>query len=536
MLSPRATLAPYPSHPVYTALESAALRIPNKVAIIDGERRFTFLDLNTAVDRFASALLAIGIAKGDRVALLSPNSLEFEIAFFGILKAGAVATTINAGYREGEIAHQINSSGANVLIVDQSLTEIASAAREITKELNKTIVIKNDSDDPESFWGLIQTSPDLPVRIQINPKEDLAVLPYSSGTTGLTKGVMLTHHNLTSNIRQMGNRVGEDSVIKQGDVVLVHLPLFHIYGMVPIMSCSIAAGATQVVMGRFDMDRFLSLIATHRVSMLYTVPPVALGLTLSPDVKSYDLSSLRLGTVGAAPMSGEMQQRLADGLGFTVVQAYGLTETSPVTNTDFSEPSTIRPGSVGPALPDTEEKVMDLETGTKELKFGEIGELVIRGPQVMKGYYNESGATADVLTDDGWFHTGDIVRMDPDGYVWILDRKKELIKYKGFQVPPAELEGILLEHPAIADAAVIPKPDIEAGEVPKAFVVTKKGNSISESDLMKFVAAKVATFKQIREVEFVDSIPKNPSGKLLRRALVERDRERNTIPGETLSQ
>ena len=268
-------------------------------------------------------------------------------------------------------------------------------------------------------------------------------------------------------------------------------------------------------------------MADHKVSVLFTVPPVGLGLTQYPGVANYDLSALRLGFFGAAPLSEEMQMRIQQTMGFPIMQGYGLTETSPVTNMDFIEPELARPGSVGPATSDTEEKVVDLESGTREVPFGETGELMVRGPQVMKGYFDNAQATAETLTEDGWLRTGDIVRQDADGYMWIVDRKKELIKYKGFQVPPAELEGILLEHPGIADAAVIGKQDLESGEVPRAFVVRAPGAEMSDEDVMGFVADKVATFKYVREVEFVDAIPKNPSGKILRRVLIEQKQARD---------
>ena len=305
--------------------------------------------------------------------------------------------------------------------------------------------------------------------------------------------------------------------------MLVHLPLFHIYGMTVLQLNAIAAGATQVMMGRFDMELLLSLIAQHRISALFTVPPVSLGLSLTPLLDEYDVSSLRFVLCGAAPLSAELQVRVQQRLGCPVIQGYGLTETSPVTNADYVG-ERAKPGTVGPPLPDTEERVVDLETGTHDVPAGELGELLIRGPQVMKGYFRQPEATAETIDADGWLRTGDIARMDEDGYVSVVDRKKELIKYKGFQVAPAELEGILLEHPGVADAAVIPKADADAGEVPKAFVARKPNAEPTADELMAFVAERVATFKQVREVEFTDAIPKNASGKLLRRVLIEQDR------------
>ena len=401
---------------------------------------------------------------------------------------------------------------------------MAEAARDGTPALKRMIVIEPSSRESNSFWGLIERSPATPPPVEIDAENDLAALPYSSGTTGLSKGVMLTHYNMTANLRQFIERPGEALQQTKDDVLLVHLPLFHIYGMQVLMNAVIATGGTQVMMGRFDMGEMLKLVSTHKVTHLYTVPPVGIGLSLLTDLEGHDLSSMKAACLAAAPASEELQMRVQDVVGFPVFQAYGMTELSPVSNVDYIEPEKMTPGSVGPAIADTEERVVDLETGTKDIPFGEVGELLVRGPQVMKGYYNNEEATRETIDGDGWLHTGDIVRMNEDGCVWILDRKKELIKYKGFQVPPAELEGLLLEHPAIADAAVVPKPDVESGEVPKAFVVARQDVEVSGEDVMSFVAARVATFKHIREVEFIDAIPKNPSGKILRRMLMDSER------------
>ncbi|MDP6513056.1 MAG: AMP-binding protein [SAR202 cluster bacterium] len=524
----RASLAPYESFPLQDMLRRAVQRDGGKTAVIDGEKSFTFKELDDLSDRFASALAAQGISKGDFVGLLAPNCVEFVIAFYGIIKAGAVATTINSGYREREIAHQLNDSGAQVLIVHQALNDMADAAQDLAKGVNNRIVIVPGSNESGTFWGLIESAPSAVPTPQVNPMEDLVALPYSSGTTGLSKGVMLTHHNLTSNVSQLNDR-NEGGVIRGSDVVLVHLPLFHIYGLEVLMNGCIGAGATQVMMGRFDIEEFLGLMSNHKVSMLFTAPPVALGLSQYPGVANYDLSALRVGFIGAAPLSADLQTRVQEKVGFTIIQGYGMTEASPLTNCDFMEPGMQRMGSIGPAVPDTEQKVVDLEDPTREVGVDEIGELMLRGPQVMKGYFNNDQATADTLTEDKWLHTGDIVRMDSDRYVYVLDRKKELIKYKGFQVPPAELEGILLEHPGITDAAVIGKLDEESGEIPKAFVVRAADSEVSDDDVMAFVAGKVATFKHIREVEFIDAVPKNASGKILRRVLIEQERGETVV-------
>ena len=522
----RPSVGPYEEYPLQELLRRTAARMPEKVAVIDGDRRFTYRQLDDHSDRLAGALAARGIFKGDRVAILSPNCAEFVIAFYGVIKAGAVVTTINTGYREQEIAHQLDDSGAVALVAHESMGELAKAAVKDCHRVRRLVTIADSDEGPDSFWGLINRGRGSPPPLSVDPKEDLVALPYSSGTTGLSKGVMLTHHNLTSNVQQFLSRTGEEAGFREDDVLLVHLPLFHIYGMNVLMNGAIGAGATQVMMGRFDMELFLGLLSEHRITMLFTVPPVGLGLTQYPGVKEHDHSALRCAFFGAAPLSADLQGRIGEALGAPVMQGYGLTETSPVTNCDFLEPHRTRPGSVGPAVPDTELKVLDLEDGTTEVAPGELGELLVRGPQVLKGYFNNPQATAETLSGDGWLRTGDIVRMDQDGYVWIVDRQKELIKYKGFQVPPAELEALLLEHPAVADAAVVAKPDAEAGEVPKAFVVKKPDAAVSEQELMSYVADSVATFKQVRDVEFVDAIPKNPSGKILRRVLVEQERAR----------
>lgn len=521
--NPRRSAAPYPTYPLQRILSDTARRIPQKIAIIDGEYKYTYRQFDMYSDRFAAALAKLGVVKGDRVGLLAPNCVEFEIAFFGIIKLGAVVTTINSGYREREIAHQLNNSGAEVLVVHASLLDMANAARDDTPALKRMVVIEPTSRDSASFWGLIERAPATPPPVDIDAMNDLAALPYSSGTTGISKGVMLTHYNMTANLIQFMNRPGEALQSLESDVLLAHLPLFHIYGMQVLMNSVIASGGTQVMMGRFDMEEMLRLISAHKVTHLYTVPPVGLGLTLYPGVADYDLSSMVAACLAAAPASEDLQARVQEVCGFPVFQAYGMTELSPVSNVDYIEPDLMTAGSVGPPVADTEERVVDLETATKDVPVGEVGELLVRGPQVMKGYYDNEQATRETISDDGWLYTGDIVRANSDGCVWVLDRKKELIKYKAFQVPPAELEGLLLEHPAIADAAVIGKADIEAGEIPKAFVVRRPGTEVSDADVMGFVAGKVATFKRIREVEFIEAIPKNPSGKILRRLLSARE-------------
>ncbi|MCH7735134.1 MAG: AMP-binding protein [Chloroflexi bacterium] len=523
LTSPWKSIRSYEEIPFQTLLQRAAERWPDKIAVIDGDKRASYAELLDRSNRLAAALADRGVKKGDRVALLAPNCVEFIVAAYGVISSGAVLTTINSGYREVEIARQLNNSGAEVLIAHESLLEVNALARSQTPKVKTLIVIGDAPDGSESLDDLIESGSPDPPAISVNPRQDLAVLPYSSGTTGLSKGVMLTHFNLTANIQQFLERGGEESSWRHEDVILVHLPLFHIYGMNVLMGPAIAAGATQVMMGRFDMEELLSVIEKDRITIFCTVPPVILGLTAYPNLDERDLSSLRLAFVAAAPSSADLQDRGQNALGCPLIQGYGMTELSPITHLDRVRPPNRRAGSVGFPLPDTEVRVVDVEDGVTDVKDGEEGELLIRGPQVMKGYFQDLDATAETITGDGWLHTGDIVKTNSEGRLWITDRKKELIKYKGFQVPPAELEGLLLEHPDVADACVIGKQDVEAGEVPKAFVVQKTGSTASAEQIMSFVAGKVAGFKQIRELEFIDQIPRAPTGKILRRVLRERE-------------
>jgi len=339
----------------------------------------------------------------------------------------------------------------------------------------------------------------------------VVTLPYSSGTTGLAKGVMLTHKNLVANLAQCGPVLD----VHHGEATLAVLPFFHIYGMQVLMNNLLANGATVITLPRFDFVRALELFQEHRITKFYAVPPMILALAKQPIVDDYDLSSLSLIMSGAAPLGGDLADDAAKRVGCEVVQGFGMTELSPVSHATLAGQG--KAGSSGVTIPNTESRIVD-EVGN-DVPAGHDGELWVRGPQVMKGYLNNEGATAATIDRDGWLHTGDVGHIDSDGHLFIVDRLKELIKYKGFQVPPAELEGLLVEHPDVSDAAVIGKEDEESGEIPKAFVVRSAGSEISSEEVMAFVAARVSTFKQVREVEFVDSIPKNPSGKILRRLL-----------------
>ncbi|MDQ6799650.1 MAG: AMP-binding protein, partial [Acidobacteriota bacterium] len=366
----------------------------------------------------------------------------------------------------------------------------------------------------DSFDALLNSEGEAPA-VTIDPANDVVAMPYSSGTTGMPKGVMLTHRNLVANIVQCASVFG----VTRDDIALAVLPFFHIYGMNVIMNLGLHLGATIATMPRFDLKECLQAIEKYRITYGFVVPPIMLALAKNPMVDAFDLSSIRILFSGAAPLSENIAGQAAQRLGCKIMQGYGMTEASPATH-GTREDNAV---GIGPPLPNTESKIVDVATGA-ELGAGAEGEICVRGPQVMKGYLNNPEATAAMIDKDGWLHTGDIGSVDECGNYFVVDRVKELIKYKGMQIAPAELEAILLAHPAIADAAVVPMADEEAGQVPKAFVVLKDRSSTE--DIMTYVADRVARYKRVRHVEVIDQIPRSPSGKILRRVLVQRDLQR----------
>jgi len=379
---------------------------------------------------------------------------------------------------------------------------------------NSRRFVFGEAEGATPFAELMKSSGQLP-EVTINPREDMIAMPYSSGTTGLPKGVMLTHYNMVANICQTDGL----EPINENDKLIAVLPFYHIYGMGVILNISLYHGATVVTLPRFDLEQFLKTLQDYGVTRAHLVPPILVALAKHPMVDKFDLSKLGRITSGAAPLSADLAQAVATRLNCIVKQGYGLTETSPVTH--INPDDHIRPGAAGMLIRNTECRIVDLESGA-DLETNAQGEVWIRGPQVMKGYLNNTGATEITIDPEGWLHTGDIGYVDDDGFLFVVDRLKELIKYKGYQVAPAELEALLLTHPAIADAAVIPCPDEEAGEVPKAFVVLK--GDVTADEIMAYVAERVAPYKKIRRVEVIEQIPKSLSGKILRRVLVEKER------------
>ena len=489
-----------------------------KPALIEGPtgRIITYSELADAITQVAAGLAQRGFRKGDVFGILSPNVPEYAIIFHAVASLGGINTLINPLYTDQEVAHQLKDAGARFLVTVPAFIEKArEAARAAAIE---ELFVFGEAEGATPFSSLFSGDSQVPA-VEINPREDLVALPYSSGTTGLPKGVMLTHHNLVANIRQME---GLD-YFTEDDTLICVLPLFHIYGLIVILNMGLYTGSTIVTLPRFELGQFLKCIDDYGVTLAHVVPPIVLALSKSPLVDNYGLSTLRTIFCGAAPLDENLTRACMARLKCQIRQGYGMTETSPVTHSSPSDPAQVRFGSVGVCAPNTEGKIIDLETGIP-LGPNQEGEVCVRGPQVMKGYLNRDEATSQTIDAEGWLHTGDIGYANEDSHFFIVDRAKELIKYKGFQVPPAELEAILLTHEAIADAAVIPALDDEAGEVPKAFVVLR-GEATAE-EIIAFVTERVAPHKKLRSVEFIDKIPKSASGKILRRMLVAQDRER----------
>ncbi len=489
-------------------------------AIVDGPsgRTYSYAELVDRVERCAAGLVERGLRPGQAVGIYAPNDPAYATAFYGVARAGGTNTTVNALFTAEELARQLRHSGARFLITAPPLLDRAqAAAREAGIE--ETFVF-GGGPSVTPFESLLESSIDVP-EITIDPAEHVATLPYSSGTTGLPKGVMLTHQNLVANLRQ----IEEPWRLRPGgECTIAVLPFFHIYAQTVVLHHCLRAGATVVSMPRFDLEQYLSLSQEYRATVAWIAPPMALALARNPLVDQYDLSRLRWLVCAAAPLDAELQLELAKRLGCKVMQGYGLTETSPVTNA-WSPSDDVTAGTIGPLIASTEARLVDSASG-EDAAPGEPGEIWIRGPQVMKGYLGDPEATSATIDAEGWLHTGDIAAASEGGVFRIADRLKELIKYKGYQVPPAELEGILLTHPAVADACVIPVADEEAGEIPKAYVVPEPGTEPDVDEIMQFVAGQVAPYKRVRDCEFVDEIPKSPSGKLLRRVLVERERSK----------
>ncbi|MDP4689189.1 MAG: 4-coumarate--CoA ligase family protein [Candidatus Nanopelagicales bacterium] len=487
-----------------------AAEVPDRPALIDGPsgRAYTYAQLAAMIASFAGGLAARGLGPGDTIALMSPNIPEYAVAFHGAAVAGVAVSTVNPTYTADEVRFQLQDSGALLLVTVALFVDTAREAIAGT-DVTDIVVI---GEAPEGTLPVTALFGAPLEQVPVDLDDHVVVLPYSSGTTGLPKGVMLTHRNLVANLCQIEGGLA----VEDDEVALAVLPFFHIYGMQVLMNGLLAQGVTIITVPRFDLEQVLGLIQDQRVTRFFAVPPIVLALAKHPLVDSYDLSSLRQIFSGAAPLSAELALEAGARVGCEVVQGYGMTEMSPVSH--LTPPGQFKAGTCGVTVPNAECRIVDPVTGADQPVDGE-GELWVRGPMVMKGYLNNPEATALTVDADGWLHTGDIGAIDADGHMTIVDRVKELIKVKGFQVAPAELEALLLTHPSIADAAVIGIPDEESGEVPRAFIVVKPHQSLTADEVTDFTRQHVATYKVVHDVVFTEAIPKSASGKILRRML-----------------
>jgi acyl-CoA synthetase (AMP-forming)/AMP-acid ligase II len=492
----------------------------DRIALVDGTSgaTTTYGQLVAQIDAVAGALAARGVTPGTTIGLLCPNAPAFAIVFHGILRAGAIVTTINSLYTAEEIESQLRDANANWLFTVSPLLAGAEAAAANVGIDADHLVVMDGVDGHPSLRELIgQQAP--PPEIHIDPATQVAVLPYSSGTTGRPKGVMLSHRNLVANVAQSNGVIG----LQGDDAVLAVLPFFHIYGLTVLLNYAMKNHSTLVTMPRFDLPEFLRIIQEQKCTWVFIAPPIAVALAKHPLVDQFDLSSIDVIFSGAAPLDATLAGAVASRLGCIVRQGYGMTELSPVSHAIPVNRDDISLNSIGPALPNMESKLVDPETGEEIPVPAEgqsaPGELMCKGPNVMLGYLGNEEATRATLEPDGWLHTGDIATVDADGIYTIVDRLKELIKYKGYQVAPAVLEAVLLGHPDVADAAVIGVKDDDDQEIPKAFVVVQAGASLDEQAVMDYVASHVAPHEKVRRVEFIDVIPKSTSGKILRKDL-----------------
>ena len=483
------------------------------VAMADGitGRRISYRELLDQISRTAAGLAARGIRKGDVVSVWAPNVPEWPVAFFAAVRLGAVVHTSNPVSTSEELAFQLADGNVKLLVTVNALAEKALAAIAQSKKSIEVLTFDETPGLPTLASIAIDAAPP---SVTIDPASDIVALPYSSGTTGLPKGVMLTHRNIVAQLRQL------DAIENiEMPALLGVLPFFHIYGMVIIMMHGLMRGSAIVTMPKFEFEPFLKVLQDWPITSAHIVPPIVVGLGKHPAVDSYKFPHLRYLFSGAAPLGPELTEAVEKRLNVKIRQGYGMTEASPATH--YTVAGSERCGCVGLLMPSTECRIIEPETG-KDLPTGSRGEVWVRGPQVMKGYLNNPEATARTVDAEGWLHTGDIGIVDDDGYLTVVDRLKELIKVKGFQVAPAELESLLLKHPKIADVAVIPIDDEDSGEVPKAIVVAK--SPLTADEVIEFLFPQVAHYKRVRQVAFVDAIPKSPSGKILRRVLVEKER------------
>ncbi|XP_059160340.1 uncharacterized protein LOC131943956 isoform X2 [Physella acuta] len=481
-------------------------------------RKYTFLDLKEKSIKVASALTRKGYRKGDVVLAFTPNTIDFTVLMLACAATGLWFSAANPAFTAEELSRQLNDCSSKAIFTIPAFATTVKDALNNKQFPNKVqdLFVFGECPGFQPFQSLIDDDGKAFPDVDINPVEDVFTLPYSSGTTGMPKGVMLTHYNCLANCLQ----VIESVSVGKSDRCLGLLPLYHIYGMTAVQFAALQTGASLQFLPKFEPETFLRCLQDKQITLAHLVPPLIVFLAKHPLVAKYDLSALKMVISGAAPLGVDITQQFQQRFEGKIVvnQGYGMTETTPVTNVD----TTATPGSIGNMVVNTLGKIVDVASN-QALGPGEVGEYCVKGPQVMKGYFKNKKATDDMIEPDGWLHTGDIGYYNKDGLVFIKDRLKELIKYKGSQVPPAELEALLLGHPDVQDVAVIGVPDDQAGELPKAFVVKKPGSKLTEKEVARFVEERVSHTKKLRGgVQFVEDIPKNPSGKILRRVLREK--------------
>jgi len=513
-----------PNKTMVEILRETAEKVPDRDALRFYDKAITYRELVGLVQAFASALQRIGVEKGDRVAIMLPNCPQYVISYYGILSVGAVVTQVNPMLVERELTFLLNDSGAETIVVLGDLYQRVKAAQAKTNLENIIVVnlqsIKENYVRDLTFEQFLQSSNGIVYPVDIDPEEDLAVLQYTGGTTGRSKGAMLTHRNIVANAYQCYEFYKESLVFGE-EVTLTVIPLFHVFAMTSGMNLSILNGATNILLPRFDLEEVLNAIKKEQPTSFPGVPTMYIAITNHPKAEEYGINSIRVCNSGSAPMPLGIMREFESKTGALILEGYGLSEASPVThcNPPFSD---RKPGSIGIGIPLTEYKIVDVETGTREVPYGELGELVIKGPQVMKGYWRMPDETEKTLRD-GWLYTGDIAKMDEDGYVYIVDRKKDMIIASGYNIYPRDVEEVLYEHPAVKEAAVIGVPDPYRGETVKAFIVKKDGMDVTEEEIIRYCKANMASYRVPTIVAFRDELPKTNVGKVLRRALREEE-------------
>jgi len=510
----------YPKKALPGMLEEISAQYGDVDAYIFYGKKTTYKEYNEQVGRFATALSRLGVNKGDRVAIMAPNSPYYMISYYAVLKLGAIVVQTNPMYTEREVSHQLKDSGAETMIVYDALFPTVAAAKP-QSSLNNIIVFSLgeektiEGEDVHRFDTLIVASPNDPPQVDINLAEDVAVLQYTGGTTGTAKGAMLTHQNILYNAHMI--KCWDPDMQMATDRGLAVLPLFHSYGMTCVMNAGVLLAATGILVPRFEPQEILKLIQGYKPTMFHGVPTMYAALLQQPNFKDFDTSSIRLCNSGGAALPIEVHKNFVNATGASLFEGYGLSEASPVTHANPLDNNRV--GTIGIPFPDTDCKVVDLATG-EEVPVGERGELIIKGPQVMKGYWNMPEENAASLKD-GWLYTGDIAIVDEDGYFSIVDRKKEMIIAGGYNIYPREVEEVLYECPGVVEAAVAGVPDQYRGETVWAFVVTKEGSNLTEQEIIKFCRDKMASYKAPRKVQFMGELPKTAVGKILRRKLSE---------------